>query len=185
VVVTILIGLLVIAYTAAVVSGRIPTEHKIDAVNLALIALALIGIGLLLSPQTFERLKHLKMAGFELEMLERVKEKQAKQEEQLKDIGLLLPLLLPEKERKHLVNLAEGRADQYKGNPSLRSELRRLRSLDLIKMCKNEKGEEQQVGYIKDGSVVNLAKYVQLTGLGEKWVKRIKEIEKTEIPDEV
>ena len=46
--VAVLICLLVIAYTAAVVSGWVPTEHKIDAVNLALIALALVGVGLLL-----------------------------------------------------------------------------------------------------------------------------------------
>jgi hypothetical protein len=66
----------------------------------------------------------------------------------------------------------------------LRAELRRLRSLDLIAMCKNEKGEDEQVGHIKDGAVIDLAKYVRLTDLGEKWVKRLKEFEKTETSDE-
>ena len=57
---------------------------------------------------------------------------QQQQSAQLKDIELILPILLPKKERKHLTNLAEGKTAGYKGNHEMRSELRRLRSLKLI-----------------------------------------------------
>ena len=50
----------------------------------------------LVRPQT---LKRVKLSGFELEMLARVREKQAEHQDQLDGIRLILPLLLPDDER--------------------------------------------------------------------------------------
>jgi hypothetical protein len=170
---------MVIAYTVAVVVGLITPEHRIDAVTLAVIALAVICIFLLMNPGIFERLKVFEMSGFKLEMLERVKEKQAEQENKLEDISLILPLLLPKVERKHLLNLANGKTKEYKGSAPLRAELRRLRTATLIKSH-----PASHIGQIEDGSKVDLTKHVGLTPLGERWVRRIRQIEQAEMQED-
>lgn len=95
---------LVVAYSVGIVSGAIAEDRRIDAVHLALIALTVLIASMLVQPEIFERFKRLRLSGFELEMLEKVRGKQAEQESQLEDIRLILPLLLPETERKHLSN---------------------------------------------------------------------------------
>jgi hypothetical protein len=126
------------------------------------------------------QLKSLSFGGYKLEMLERVREKQARQEDQIEDITLMLPLLIAANERVHLINLAKGRTTGYQGNHALRSELRRLRFFKLIGMR-----PDQHVGYMKDGLSFDLAAYVELTDLGKRWVRRIQQIEKAEAdPDE-
>ena len=164
----------------AVVAGLIPAERRIDAAALAVIALAVICIFLLMNPGIFERLKVFEVSGFKLEMLERVKERQAEQENKLEDISLILPLLLPKAERKHLLNLANAKTTEYKGSAALRAELRRLRTASLIKSY-----PDLHLGQIEDGSKVDLAKYVGLTPLGERWVRRIREIEQAETQDNI
>lgn len=134
--------------------------------NTTLLYLLVAGALLLL-----RQIKTLSFGDVKLEMLEKVKERQAQQEEKLDDLALVLPLLLPDSERKHLVNLAEGKTKNYKGNKSLRDELRRLRSIGLISMKKG------YISDIKDGVSFNLADHVELTSLGKRWVKRIGEIE--------
>lgn len=49
------------------------------------------------------------------------------------DIALILPLLLPEADRKHLLNLADGKTAAYKGDASLRAKLRSFRDVGLAK----------------------------------------------------
>jgi hypothetical protein len=119
----------------------------------------------------FRQIKTFSFGDVKLEMLEKVRERQVQQEERLDDLALILPLLLPEKEQKHLINLAEGRTKDYRGNKNLRDELRRLRSIGLIAMKKG------YIADIKDGMSINLADYVELTSLGRRWTKRISEIE--------
>jgi hypothetical protein len=125
------------------------------------------------------QLKSLSFGDYKVEMLERVREKQARQEDQIEDITLMLPFLIPANERAHLINLAEDRTKGYKANHPVRSELRRLRFLKLIRMR-----PDQHVGYLKDGLPFDLAAYVELTDLGKRWVKRIQQIEKAEADHE-
>ena len=166
---------LVGAYSVGVISGIIADGRKIDATHFALIMVAVIIAAVLVQPDLLSRLKVLKLAGVEVEMLEQVKQKQSVQESQLADIRLMLPLLFPEAERKHLFNLARHATSNYEGNHSLRSELRRLRSADLVRMR-----DGRHVGDIKDGHLVDLEDYVELTPLAERWVRRIREIEEAE-----
>jgi hypothetical protein len=170
----VVVVLSVLAYTAAVVSGFIGEKNKIDTVNLAIIALGILGTIVLLQPEVLTRLKLFELAGFKLEMLE-VKEQQAKQGSHLQDIALVLPLLLPETERAHLLNLANATTASYRGCHPLRAELRRLRSIKLIRM----RGDHH-VGEIQNNLIFDLARYVELTELGERWAKRIREIEHRE-----
>jgi hypothetical protein len=173
IVVCILVGGLVISYTIGVVSGKINKERQIDTVHLGLVVLTIVFITALLRPELFKRLKSLELTGFKLEMLEKVKEKQAEQESILEDISLILPLLLPRTERKHLFNLDQGKTKRYKGNSTLRAELRRLRSIGLLKMR-----PKHTVSQMKTDTEFDLSEYMELTLLGEYWVKRISDIEK-------
>ena len=171
----IIITTLTISYTVAILAGLIPEGRKIDTITLAIIALAIFGVFLVMHPRALDRLKTVKAGGFELEMLEKVREKQAIQETALKDIALILPLLFPKAEQKHLFNLADGKTSNYKGHAALRVELRRLRSIGLI-----QSRPDMYISDIGDDSKVDLAKYVELTSLGERWVKRIREIERSD-----
>lgn len=173
------IGAAVLTYTIAVVMGLISPGRKIDSVTLAIIVLGLLGIVGLLDPHAFDRLKRVKMTGFEVELLERVRERQVKQENQLEDISLILPVLLPDAERRYLINFADERTAGYKGSHELRAALRRLRSIGLVRMR-----PKQYVAFIKDDLVVDLSDYVELTDLGKRWVQRIKQLEKAELLEE-
>jgi hypothetical protein len=168
-------ALLAVAYTVGIVSGLISEHRRIDFVSLAAISVAVVVVTLLLRPEVFERLKILEMSGFKLEMLEKVREKQVKQESELEDIRLILPVLLPDKERKHMLNLAAGKTRSYKGNHDVRTELRRLRSIKLIEMRK-----DREVNQMQDNLAFDLADYARLTPLGDRWVKRIRELYETE-----
>jgi hypothetical protein len=169
-----LLALLALAYSAGVLTGFLPPERRLDLAHLAFLVLVLLLILLLLRPDLVGRVKLPEGEGWKVEMLQRA---QARQEAELKDISLLLPLLLPDPEQKHLLNLRNGTTAGYRGNDFLREELRRLRSIGLIAV----RGDHR-VGEIKDGSEVDLAAFVRLTPLGETWVNRIKEMEVAEGP---
>jgi hypothetical protein len=174
IVIAIVVVLLVIAYTAAVVAGEIPADRRIDGVNISIIMIGLVFAFFLINPREFSRLKLLQMFGFKLEMLEKVKEKQEQQEAQLKYImRSMLPLLLPENERANLFRLADHDDTPQTGTFQLRRGLRRLRSLQLISMKPG-----QRIGFMT-GDSVELAKFVRLTELGEKWVARIRELDES------
>jgi hypothetical protein len=177
VVAAILLIVVLVAYSAAVVLGWIPDGRKIDGVHFALIVLTGLVVVALIQPEAFDRLKRVKLSGFELEVLEKVREKQASQEDQLEDIRLILPLLLPEAARRHLFNLDLGNTSGYQGSHILRGELRRLRSMRLVRMK-----DGMQISQMKDGSACDLAAFVELTPLGQRWVKRVREIEDAESP---
>jgi hypothetical protein len=179
---TVAVAILIILttlYTASVVAGYIPAERRIDVPTLAVVTFAVICIFLLINPGIFERLKIFEVSGFKLEM-EQVKEKQLEQENKLADIALTLPLLLPKVEQKHLLNLADGTTADYKGGSTLRAELRRLRTAGLIRSHPN-----MNIGHLEDGKIVDLAKYVALEPLGERWVKRIREVEQAEAQEAI
>jgi hypothetical protein len=168
-----LLVILVLFYSVGVVGGWIDSRSKIDAVHLALIVLTGVLVTALVRPQTLERLKRVKLSGFELEMLARVQERQAEHQDQLDDIRLILPLLLPDTERKHLLNLKSGETQAYRGGHTLRTELRRLRSMRLLQMKPG-----RQVGELKDNGTFNLADFVELTKNGQRWITRVQEIER-------
>ena len=177
--ITVTICLLAVAYTIAVVLGSIPKERKIDGTNLLILALAGIVAILLVKPDALERLKKLKLAGFELEM-EKLKRKQDQQQSQLEAISLLLPLVLRDEEAKHLLNLATKQTAHYMGSHAVRSELRRLATMGLIERLPGRMMRE-----MSDGLTFDLAQYAQLKPFGRRIVSQLEEIEKTKADKEV
>ena len=163
----ILVLLLVSGYTAAIMLG-LPKDKRIDGSTLGVIGIGSLVAIILFRPDIVERVTRLEIAGWKID----IEQRQEKQDKQLRDIQLILPILLPENERKHLLNLASQSTKPYKGNQDVRTELRRLRSLKLIKMK-----PRQEIGRMEDGKEVNLSDFVELTDLGQHWVDRIKEIE--------
>jgi hypothetical protein len=164
------IGLMVLATLATIgaISRMLNTGNKealerFDSTTL----LYLVAAGVLL---LLRQVKTFSFGDVKLEMLERVRERQARQGVLLDDMQLILPLLLPEKECKHLMNLATKRTLSYKGSSPLRNELRRLRELGMIRV---------KVGYIadlKDSVEFDLAEKIELTPTGIRWAERIGEL---------
>jgi hypothetical protein len=142
-----------------------PPQQRFDQTTL--LCLAVSG-GLLLLPQikafTFGQLK--------IEMLERLRKRQVKQEEKIDYIRLMLPLLLPEKEIKLLKNLGSGAPAKFRGSHEFKGQLRRLRSMGLI-----ANRPDRKVTDIKDGTEIELGDYMELTRLGKQWLSRIQEME--------
>jgi hypothetical protein len=165
-----LIAFAIIAVIGAVIRTVSATDltHRLDSTTLLYLVVG--GVLLLL-----RQVKTFSFGGYKLEMLERFQERQAKQEDQIELIRTILPLLLPKAEQKHLRNLKDGKTSGYKGNHDVRTELRRLRSMNLIR----RKGEKH-IREIENGATVDLVDFVELTPLGERWVNHIKDIESSE-----
>jgi hypothetical protein len=160
------------AYTLGVVMGWISKERQIDLSHLGVIAVTAALCAILIVPDLFGRLRSFEMQGIKIELLERVREKQLQQEDQLRDLRLIIPLLLPDAEHKHLRNLAAGRTQAYRGSENLRGELRHLRMIGLIRMV-----EGHWVSHLDDKREVDLAEFVELTDLGKQWANKLVQLD--------
>ncbi len=145
--------------------GTLSLPDRLDQTTLLYLGVA-GGLLLLRQVKTFS------FGEIKFELIERLREQQQKQEEKIGDIALILPLLLQDKEVKHIRNLSAGRTEKYQGSGALREELRRLRSIGLI-----SKKADRNIGDMRDGMVFDLADYVALTELGRRWAYRIQEIQ--------
>jgi hypothetical protein len=87
----------------------------------------------------------------------------------------MLSLLLPATERDHLFNLESGKT-RYEGNHAVRTELRRLRSMHLLQMKQGK-----NISELKDEGIWDIGTFVELTPMGRRWIKRVREVEK--VPD--
>src|SRR5262245_5616763 len=98
-------GLIVLSMIAAMgallrIFSPAPDGHTEGLDQTTLLYLAVAG-GLLLLRQ----IKTFSLGQLKLEMIEKIRERQDRQEESLADIALILPLLLPDKEVSHIKNL--------------------------------------------------------------------------------
>jgi hypothetical protein len=122
----------------------------------------------------FKQVKTFSMGQLKFEMIEKIRERQDKQEERLADIALILPLLLPENEVKHIKNLFARTTGGYTGSHAVRTELRRLASIGLL-----SRKTDHSIADMKDNTKLDLGGIVELTDLGRRWAARIQEIEGT------
>ena len=174
--IAILVFALMTTYSVGVITGRVHKDNRLQLADLALVVVACGVGGLLLNPNLMSRLRVVELQGFKFELLEKVRERQLQQAQDLEDIQLIIPLLLPETERKHLKNLARGTTAGYKGNQSVRTELRRLRSIGLVRTR-----SKRAVGDLVDGGLFDLSDYLALTELGERWARRLAELDESPI----
>ena len=171
------IGLSVLGYILALVLGALPERAHIDFPAIALTLVAAVGVALLFSPkwdaalfEALARVKAFQFASLKVE-LDAIRARQEEQTLRLDLIQLLAPLVLSDPERKHLLNLYYGRTADYRGGHEVRSELRRLRYLNLVT-------NTRPIGTASDGSTFDLAELVQQTPLGAKWAQQLEEMEK-------
>jgi len=160
-----LLALAFIVGIAAILRVLLPSSMRLDEATLLYFSVA-AALALL------HQVKSLSFGSYKLEMIERIKEKQAKQQDDIEDIALIIPLLFPDTERKHLLNLAKGNTKEYIGRPTLRTELRRLRAIGLIKKLPGH-----NIGHMVDNMLFDLADYIELTDLGRRWAKKIQQLE--------
>ena len=166
VVLGVLVLLLAGLYTSAVLAG-LRTERRIDGPTLGIIGLAVLIVTVLFRPDILERVTHLEMLGWKVD----IEKKQQQQDKQLQDIELILAILLTEEEQKHLLNLVDKKTSNYQGSHVLRSELRRLADMHLIRRRTNRK-----IADIADPVTVDLADFVGITPTGERLTERIRQI---------
>ncbi len=99
--------------------GTLSLPERLDQTTLLYLGIA--GVLLLL-----RQVKTFSLGQLKLEMIEKLREQQQKQEEKIADIALILPFLLQDKEVRHIRNLFVGQTEKYQGSGALREELRRL-----------------------------------------------------------
>ena len=164
-----LVGLALLTVLGAVLRifapGTLSLPERLDQTTLLYLGVA--GMLLLL-----RQVKTFSLGQLKLEMIEKLRDQQQKQEEKIADIALILPFLLQDKEVRHIHNLFVGQTEKYQGSGALREELRRLRSIGLI-----SKKTDRNIGAMSDGVMLDLADNVELTELGRRWARRIQEIE--------
>ena len=156
---------LVLLYVAGILRGKFSRGHRLNSSDTILVMATGAALFGALWPEILERLGKVKLGGVEFE-LQKLNEKQQRQEADLDDIRFVLTLLLPPYERKHLENLWAGTTQNYEGNHNLRTELRKLRTLQLIESTR-------PIQEIRDGVSVDLKDYVRLTGAGRRYLERL------------
>src|SRR5437867_629212 len=163
-----LVGLAIMAVLGAflrIVGPATDVTQRLDQTTLLYLAVA---AGLL----SLKKVKVFRIGQLKLEMIEKIGERQDRQEQRLADIALILPLLLPPREVGHIKALASGASARVKGSHAVRTELRRLASLHLVARKGGHHIEE-----VKNEMDAELGDYVELTDLGRQWALRIQEIE--------
>jgi hypothetical protein len=100
------------------------------------------------------------------EQLDRLRAEQAAQAERLRSLNDLVVLVLPEREKTHLLNLRNGTATEYTGNRDVREALQHLRQLGLLTA-------DRPIDSINDNELVNLHDFIRLTPHGEEWAQRV------------
>ena len=167
--VAIVVGLATCTYIIAVLLGRIPTQQKLNAADISVIVVAAGVVSILLRPQLLDRLTHLKFGGLELDWLERLQQDQQKQRDELDDVRFVLTLLLQPSELEHLRNLEKG-TTQYQGNEAVCAELRKLRTLGLIRNRR-----DRTISEISGKRTLDLKDFVELTERGRHYLERLGE----------
>jgi hypothetical protein len=98
--------------------------------------------------------------------LDRLRAEQAALGDELRAMNDLVVLLLPEREKIHLLNLRNGTATDYTGNRDVRESLRHLHQLRLLTSAR-------PIDSINDDEVVNLHDFIRLTPQGAQWARRV------------
>lgn len=156
-------------YIVAVVLGRIPVQQKLGGADISLVVVAAGVASILLRPELLNRLTHLKVGGLELDWLQKLQDDQQKQRDELDDVRFVLTLLLQQSELNHLLNLERG-TTQYQGSEAVCAELRKLRTLGLIRNLK-----DHTIGEISGKHNFDLKEVVELTERGKHYLKRLGE----------
>jgi hypothetical protein len=127
-----LVTIAVLFYLVCVISGRIDEKQRLGAGDAQLAAATGLLVFLILSPEFFSRMKSFKGFGVEFEMLQEVRDAQIRQEQDLKSLRYLLSKGLSPLQLFHFMMLGTGGGENYKWDPGLKSDVRRLIVAKLV-----------------------------------------------------
>lgn len=170
--------LLVAVYIGFVIAGKISTSRQISVTNLVVIVVGLVIVAILIWPQALSNVQEFGVGGLSVKMRQQLKEIQNTQMDQgrnLEEIHFILESLVTTSEMSHLRKLANRTAANYKLNPALVLELRRLRDVGLIEPKKDKSGHKYRIGHLPP--TFDLSFYVDITERGNDYIKRIKDME--------
>lgn len=162
------LSLAVTGYVYAIVAGTVPQGNRLGLSELGIILSAVVVIAVILSPTLLDRLQSMRLGGVEVQLLNRLEEKQERQGEELDWIAFALTLLLTDREQRHLRELATGSTDTHAGGHQLRTELRRLATLRLVR-----RKPDVWIHQIQDEARVKVADFVEITDRGLEYLARI------------
>lgn len=152
-----------VGYMIGVITGLIRSRNRINVADLSIVALLGVAVAALLNPAIFKAVRQFEIGNIRVELKE-VKVKQLEQMSDLEHLRVIIPLLLPPTERQHLINIYDGRTQNYMGGHHVRSELRHLRYVGLLE-------SKQYIAGLHNDESYNLSEFVQLTNLGRDWVR--------------
>jgi hypothetical protein len=164
------IGLLLVAYIAAILSGTISASRQLTIADLIVVVITVIAIGIVIWPESLRNIQELGIGGLSVKMRGQMRDLQDTQrnhQKQLDQLRFTLYLLVTDNERTHLENLYKGATAHYRRNEWLQSELRRLRTIGLItsKRFIFEMPDEFDLG-----------DWVALTARGDEYLRRWTEL---------
>jgi len=168
-IVAVVVIVAICVYIFAVVLGRIPVQQKLGVADIGVIILAAGVASILLRPELLDRISHFKFGELELDWLQKIEADQRKQRDELDAVRFVLTLLLQENELEHLRNLENGKT-QYEGNEAVCAELRKLRTLGLIRNRK-----DHAIGETAAKRNFDLKDIVELTERGRQYLERLGE----------
>ncbi len=168
-IVAVVVIVTICVYIFAVVLGRIPVQQKLGVADIGVIILAAGVASILLRPELLDRISHFKFGELELDWLQKIEADQRKQRDELDDVRFVLTLLLQQNELEHLRNLENGKT-QYQGNEAVCAELRKLRTLGLIRNRK-----DRAIGETAAKRTFDLKDIVELTDRGRQYLERLGE----------
>jgi hypothetical protein len=154
-------------YIRAILVGAIPERQKLGVAELALIFAAVLVVSSLMHPEFIDRLTRFKVGGVEVE-LEKLQRAQKIQRNELDDLRFVLTLLLRPSELQHLRDLEKGNTKNQVGSHTLRADLRKLRTLGLIRSSEGKK-----IAGLVDRANADLSQFVELTKRGRDYLERI------------
>jgi hypothetical protein len=164
------IGILLVAYVAAILSGKISASRQFTIADLIVVVIAVITIGIVIWPESLRNIQELGIGGLSVKMRSQMRDLQDTQrnhQKQLDQLRFTLYLLVTDNERRHLENLHQGTTVNYKRNEWLQAELRRLRTIGLITSKRFISGMPEEF---------NLSDWVALTERGHEYLRRWMEL---------
>jgi hypothetical protein len=165
----VLVALLLVAYAIAIVMGKISAGRHINLADLAIIVIGFVVVSILFRPQLARYVQRFEFGTFRFELRDQLRELQDTQRghgQDLNEIRFVLESLVTEQELKHLKHLARGPTANYTRQESLQAELRRLRSIGLIK-------SKRYIAQMPEK--FDLAEWVELTERGADYLRRVEE----------
>jgi hypothetical protein len=163
-----------VSYLLLAITGIVKPVNRLTAAEFGVVVVAALAVGAALRPDLLDRLEKFDIAGIKFELSEvktgqiELQKIQKEQQAVLEDVRLALRLLIGKNEQEHLINLFKQATKSYRVKGSLRDEIRRLRAMRLVGMCK-----DKTVAGMPENVTFDLADYIELTPDGLKFATRL------------